>query len=122
MLRMRRYGQLPSTPRFISALGVIDTLLGMCCGRARPATRGAHPDLSSTAERQSTFLTLLMHVCEPGMAESYLNGVSTGCSALLVVRAFMLDNWLNTIAVLWETLQNNGSVCVYESKTVMASR
>ncbi len=50
-LERARSKQLPSTPRFMSALGAIDTLLGIYCGRARPGTRGAHIDLSSSAER-----------------------------------------------------------------------
>ena len=73
---------LPSTPRFMSALGAKETLLGTCCGLARPATRSAHPDLSSKPGRQSTFLTwkcILAHeVCQA----TYLNGVVMGCDAL----------------------------------------
>ena len=46
---------LPSTPRFMSALGVMHTLFGARWHCPRPATRGAHPDLSSCPGRHSTF-------------------------------------------------------------------
>lgn len=73
---------LPSTPRFMSALGATDILLGTCCGLARPAPRSAHPDLSSRLGRQSTFLTLDYISALETYQTSYLNGVMIGCDAL----------------------------------------